>query len=127
MKFEKKEMLALAASSVLLLFAATIFFVHENKAQSTATKKLDSSKESQVDIAKIQSLLTSIEKAPSDASIKNIENLLKKLPDSEKKQDLVKRLDTIKINLAKEAAEKMLLQKQKTLLRPWKIIKIKTM
>lgn len=106
MKFEKKEMLALAASSVLLLFAATIFFVHENKAQSAANKKLDSSKESQVDIAKIQSLLTSIEKAPSDASIKNIDNLLKKLPDSEKKQDLIKRLDTIKINLAKEAAEK---------------------
>lgn len=54
MKFEKKEMLALVASSVLLLFAADNFFVHENKAQSTATKKLDSSKESQVDIAKFR-------------------------------------------------------------------------
>ncbi len=106
MKLEKKELVALFASLILIVFAAIVFFNHESKTKVSPSLIDNKQEKTQDDAAKIQSLLTSLESAPNDESIANIEELLKKLPDSTKKDDLVKRLDAVKIKLAKEKAEK---------------------
>lgn len=104
MKLDKKEIGALIASLILLIFAGTMFFIFKDKGTVKVAVETKASTSS-VSLTKIEELLKKAEADPSEQTIKAVETLLNKLVDSSKKNDFNKRLDAVKIKLAEKQAE----------------------
>lgn len=107
MKIDKKELLALIASIILLIFASVTFFLfkdHVTTQMDTVESSVNHVSDSQ--LTEAQDMLDKFEKKPSEKLLKDVELALNKLSNSSKKEALQKRFKKAKDKYLKDEADK---------------------
>ncbi|HFU7292292.1 TPA: peptidase [Streptococcus agalactiae] len=107
MKIDKKELLALIASIILLIFASVMFFLfkdHGTTQMDTVESSVNHVSDSQ--LTEAQDMLDKFEKKPSEKLLKDVELALNKLSNSSKKEALQKRFKKAKDKYLKDEADK---------------------
>ncbi|HEO3512961.1 TPA: peptidase [Streptococcus agalactiae] len=107
MKIDKKELLALIASIILLIFASVTFFLfkdHGTTQMDTVESSVNHVSDSQ--LTEAQDMLDKFEKKPSEKLLKDVELALNKLSNSSKKEALQKRFKKAKDKYLKDEADK---------------------
>lgn len=107
MKIDKKELLALIASIILLIFASVTFFLFKDYGTTqmdTVESSVNHVSDSQ--LTEAQDMLDKFEKKPSEKLLKDVELALNKLSNSSKKEALQKRFKKAKDKYLKDEADK---------------------
>ena len=111
---EKKELLTLIASLILIPSSILIFTFFGNRGQvkTSASTEVKTQQVTQV-TDRLNKLLIALQKTPTEAGITQADDLLKKLPDSKQKKEMLAQLDAIKISMANKKAEENILSSAK--------------